>query len=91
MSPAPNEKYLAQKLTTSVTEYSVNPSECTVLYHPIPACFRYDDADNLRLLYPKTVAPEITQGAEEALRQERKRDPGIGKFVWCDRKGRGGS
>jgi hypothetical protein len=74
--------------------YSVNPSDYTVFHYPTAACFRYDEAGNLTLLNPAMIAHDdvalITQGAEEALRQDRERDPRI-KFMWADRNGRGGS
>jgi len=70
--------------------YSVNPPEHTVFHYPTYANFRYDDA-GLTLLHPGFASPDdlslITQGAEEALRQERERDPRL-RFGWLDPTGR---
>jgi hypothetical protein len=66
--------------------YSVNPSDRSVFHYPTGAFFRYNNAGGLTLLNAKMVArhniPLITRGAEEALRQERERDPRIsGRFM----------
>ena len=67
--------------------YSVNPVARSVTHYPSAAFFRYDDAGNLTLLKPQVLAEAavslVTQGAEEALRQERERDPRI-KAMWVD-------
>jgi|ERR1700722_6018433 len=71
--------------------YSVNPADSSVFHYPTGAYFRYDDSRNLSLLNPKMVPPDrvliVTQGAEEALRQDLERDPRI-KFMWLDQVGR---
>lgn len=67
--------------------YSVNSADRSVLHYPSGAFFRFDDAGNLTLLNPQMLAEDavslVTQGAEEALRQERERDPRI-SGAWID-------
>jgi hypothetical protein len=71
--------------------YSVNHSNHMVVHHPTAACFHYDDAGNLTLLNPMVLTsdniPLITQGAAEAVRNERERPPGV-IFGWHDSAGR---
>lgn len=71
MPPEPNGKPLVQNITPPVAEYFIEPSVRTVVHLPTRTYFIYDDDYNLTLLSPKTVAPEIAQGAEDALRQKR--------------------
>lgn len=72
--------------------FSVHPSSRQVFHYPTAACFQYDDAGALTLLNPLMVAPDdlplITEGAAEALRRERERDPRIA-LSWVDQAGRG--
>jgi hypothetical protein len=67
--------------------YSINPTDRSVLHYPSGAFFRYDEAGTLTLLNPQMLAEDaaslVTQGAEEALRQESERDPRI-KGMWVD-------
>ena len=75
--------------------YSVDPADRSVYHYPSGAFFRYDDAGDLTLLNPRMLTEDavslVTQGAEEALRQERERDPRI-KFMRIDATtGLGGS
>lgn len=74
--------------------YSVHPEDCTVFHYPTTACFRFDEAGNLTLLNPAMLSPDllplITKGAEEALRQDRERDPNL-KWGWLDPRGGGNS
>ena len=72
--------------------YSINPADKSVFHYPTAAYFRYpDDMSNVTLLNPQMIdsdkIPLITQGAEEALRQERERDPRI-QLMFLDRAGR---
>jgi hypothetical protein len=71
--------------------YSVNPADHSVMHYPSGAFFRYDGSDNLTLLNPQVLAddvvPLVTEGATEALRQERERDSRL-KFEWADPTGR---
>src|SRR5579864_5277493 len=61
--------------------YSVNPADRSVFHYPTGAFFRYNSAGKLTLLNAQMVArrdiPLITEGAKEALHQERERDPAI--------------
>jgi len=58
--------------------YLVNPSDHSVLHYPTNALFRYDDAGHLTLVHPGVAArdniPLVTEGAKEAVGQERERD-----------------
>jgi len=95
--PADVENRLRQVLVTRLQEiggmigYSVNPSNRSVLHYPTGAFFHYDEAGKLMLrnpeLLPRDKIPLIAEGAEEALRQERERDPRI-KVMWLDQTGR---
>ena len=92
-TPIPNgvERELREVLVKRAKEiggmigYSVNPSDRSVFHYPTNAFFQYDDAGNLTLLNPEMIArdnvPLVTEGAKEALRQERERDPRI-KLTW---------
>jgi hypothetical protein len=54
-------------------------------------CFRYDNSGEIVVLSQGFAAledmPLITEGAKEALRRERERDPRM-KMSWLDRNGR---
>jgi hypothetical protein len=101
-TPIPNgiERELREVLVKRVKEiggmigYSVNPSDRSVFHYPTNAFFRYDDAGNLTLVHPGVATGDdvalVTEGAKEALRQERERDPRI-KLTWLDAAGRGDS
>ncbi len=71
--------------------FSVNPTDRSVFHYPTGAFFRYDRDGHLTLENANMLQREkiilVTRGAEEALRQERERDPTI-KGTWLDRAGR---
>jgi hypothetical protein len=91
------EPELRRRLIERVNEiggmigYSVHPSNSEIYHYPTGACFRFDEAGKLTLLNPAMLSPDqiplITKGAEEALRQDRERDPSI-TWGWADRAGR---
>jgi len=74
--------------------YSINPADQTMLHHQTGAWFRYDDEGAITLLnanlLEQDIVPLIRFGAEEALRQQRERDPRIA-LTWIDSMGRGES
>ena len=74
--------------------YSINPTDQTMLHHQTGAWFRYDDDGVIALLnanmLEQDIIPLIRFGAEEALRQQRERDPKIA-HTWVDLMGRGES
>jgi len=95
--PADVENRLRGVLVTRLKEiggmigYSVNPSNRSVFHYPTGAFFHYDEAGKLMLrnpeMLPKDKIPLIAEAAEEALRQERERDPKI-KLTWLGNNGR---
>jgi len=84
---------LVQRLNTigGMVPYTVNPRDHTVFHSVLYSAFQYDDAGDVKLLHPGLAKSEeiplIEEGAKEALRQERERDPRI-KFMWVDQAGR---
>src|SRR5450759_2262475 len=58
--------------------YAVNPPDRSVFHYPTNAVFRYDDFGNVTLVHPGVAAwenvPQLTEGAREAVCQERERD-----------------
>ena len=74
--------------------YSINPTDKTMLHHQTGAWFQYDDDRVITLLnasmLESDIIPLIHFGAEEALRQQRERDPKIA-HTWINSMGRGES
>ena len=77
-----------------VIGFSINTNDQTMLHHHTGAWFRYDDAGALTLLnanlLEQDTIPLIRFGAEEALRQQRERNPRT-EHAWVDSMGRGQS
>src|SRR6266851_1902193 len=73
------------KAIGGMVPYTVNPRDHTVFHSVAYSAFQYDDAGVVRLLHPGLATSEdlplIEEGAKEAVRQERERDPRI-KFTW---------
>ena len=86
---------LVERLNTigGMVPYTVNPRDRTVFHSVVYSAFQYDDAGGVKLLHPGLASSEeiplIEEGAKEALRQERERDPRI-KFMWVDKAKAGG-
>jgi hypothetical protein len=84
---------LEERLNTigGMVPYTVNPRDHTVFHSVVYSAFQYDDAGGVKLLHPGLATPQeiplIEEGAKEALRQERERDPRI-KLTWVYRAGR---
>jgi hypothetical protein len=84
---------LVEHLNTigGMVPYTVNPRDHTVFHSVVYSAFQYDDAGGVKLLHPGLATsgeiPLIEEGAKEALRQERERDPRI-EFMWVDKAGR---
>jgi hypothetical protein len=85
--PGGVERELREVLIKRVKEiskligYALNPSDRSVLHYPTNAAFRYDDFGNVTMIHPGVAAwediPKLTEGAKEAVRQERERDKEI--------------
>ncbi|HEX3885562.1 MAG TPA: hypothetical protein VHW66_23115 [Stellaceae bacterium] len=74
-----------------ILKFSINARERTIFHFGTCACFRHDNGEELVALSRGFAAPEdmplITEGAKEALRRERERDPRI-KAGWLSRDSR---
>lgn len=81
---------LVERLKTigGMVRFTINPRDRTVFHSVTYAAFQYDNVGSVRLLHPGFATSEeiplIAEGAKEALRQERERDPRI-KGMWLDR------
>jgi hypothetical protein len=69
--------------------FEVVPSNRTIFHYNTFACYIYDEAENVTLLnQPVGIAPTdvalLTQGAQEALRQENERNQRGIKAGWVD-------
>ena len=84
---------LVERLSTigGMVPYTVNPRDRTVFHSVVHSAFEYDDTGGVKLLHPGLATSEeiplIEEGAKEALRQERERDPRI-RFIRADKAGR---
>ncbi len=67
--------------------YSINSADRTMLHHQTGAWFRYDEDGAITLLngnmLEQDIIPLLRFGAEEALRQQREREPRIA-HSWVD-------
>lgn len=71
--------------------FTVNPRDRTVIHAPSCASFSYSETGDIALLNRGFAGQDqmslICEGAKEAVRRERERDPRV-EFIWVDRSGR---
>jgi hypothetical protein len=71
--------------------FTVNPRDRTVFHAPSGANFSYSEAGDIALLNRGFAGQDqmslICEGAREAVRRERERDPRV-EFIWVERSGR---